>query len=111
MSYAESVTSIERGIPMQRNIQIGLVGDLVSRSAAPPATAKSGRLCNITLTTKPWQPFAHRITDPQAAVAVSFHALHLGGGEHGVRHQLVVMEHGIVVPSRHVLDSTQGAQA
>ena len=109
MIYAESVTSIERGSPTAHNIHNGLVRGLVSRSAVAPSAPKSVLRSHVSPTQKPWQAFPDGISHAQAAVALALNPLRLLHREHGVRHQLVVAEHCIVVC--HALDCTEGAQA
>lgn len=56
---------------------------------------------NDSSATESGESFAHDITDPQAAVAVTLHPLGLLLGQQGVRNESVIPEHGVVIPRRH----------
>jgi hypothetical protein len=73
---------------------------LVRLSSTPSAGASAGSR-NIPSATESGESFTHGITDPQAAVAVPLHLGRIGLGEHGIRHEHVIPEHGVVVPWRH----------
>ena len=60
--------------------------------------------------TESGESFADSITDSQAAVAVTLHALGLLIGQQGVRHESVIPEHGVVIPRRHASMLARGAR-
>lgn len=88
--------STERGTSTEHNIRPGVVRGLVSRSASAPTAAEWPLQPNITSTPKPWQSFAHGITDAHAAIPVTLHPLDLLVGQQGVGDVLVIGEHRVV---------------
>jgi hypothetical protein len=90
---------IERSTSRSQNIQTREVLGMVSRSVPSPTPAIRGVAGNVSPTPKLWQAFPDAISHAQAAVAFTLHPLRLVDRQQGIRHESVIAEHSVVVPS------------